>query len=76
MATSGLPRREATGDRPRRQVVAGGRLVRQPGGGQFYAPTVLAGVTPAMRIWREEVFGPVRGPPRTPGRALALQTLR
>jgi len=76
VATSGLPRREATGDRPRRQVVAGGRLVRQPGGGQFYAPTVLAGVTPAMRIWREEVFGPVRGPPRTPGRALALQTLR
>ena len=28
-------------------------------GGQFYAPTVLVGVTPAMRIWREEVFGPV-----------------
>ncbi|KAK9821805.1 hypothetical protein WJX81_007733 [Elliptochloris bilobata] len=41
------------------QVLAGGRLVRPPGGGQFYAPTVLAGVTPAMRIWREEVFGPV-----------------
>ena len=27
--------------------------------GEFFAPTVLTGVTPAMRIWREEVFGPV-----------------
>lgn len=27
--------------------------------GQFYEPTVLTGVTPDMRIFREEVFGPV-----------------
>jgi succinate-semialdehyde dehydrogenase/glutarate-semialdehyde dehydrogenase len=27
--------------------------------GAFYAPTVLTGVTPQMRIMREEVFGPV-----------------
>jgi len=27
--------------------------------GSFFAPTVLGGVTPAMRIAREEVFGPV-----------------
>jgi aldehyde dehydrogenase (NAD+) len=27
--------------------------------GTFFAPTVLGGVTPAMRIAREEVFGPV-----------------
>ncbi|MEU3655645.1 NADP-dependent succinic semialdehyde dehydrogenase [Streptomyces sp. NPDC032161] len=27
--------------------------------GWFYAPTVLTGVTPAMRIHREETFGPV-----------------
>ena len=40
-------------------MLAGGHLVAHPSGGQFYAPTVLAGVTPAMRIWREEVFGPV-----------------
>ncbi|MBP0047575.1 NAD-dependent succinate-semialdehyde dehydrogenase [Marinobacterium sp. AK62] len=28
-------------------------------GGCFYAPTVLSGVTPEMRIYREETFGPV-----------------
>jgi succinate-semialdehyde dehydrogenase/glutarate-semialdehyde dehydrogenase len=28
-------------------------------GGTFYEPTVLTGVTPAMRIFREETFGPV-----------------
>lgn len=27
--------------------------------GYFYAPTVLSGVTPEMRIYREETFGPV-----------------
>jgi aldehyde dehydrogenase (NAD+) len=27
--------------------------------GSFFAPTVLGGVNPAMRIAREEVFGPV-----------------
>lgn len=27
--------------------------------GQFYEPTLLTGVTPAMRIFHEEVFGPV-----------------
>ncbi|MEM6623626.1 MAG: NAD-dependent succinate-semialdehyde dehydrogenase [Pseudomonadota bacterium] len=29
------------------------------GQGHFYAPTVLAGVNPDMRIYREETFGPV-----------------
>ena len=28
-------------------------------GKQFYAPTILTGVTPAMRVAREEIFGPV-----------------
>lgn len=28
-------------------------------GGYFYAPTVLSGVTPDMKIYREETFGPV-----------------
>lgn len=42
------------------QVLAGGKIT-SPGGakGDFFAPTVLKGVTPAMRIWKEEVFGPV-----------------
>lgn len=29
--------------------------------GQFYPPTILSGVAPGMKIWEEEVFGPVRG---------------
>ena len=27
--------------------------------GQFYEPTLISGITPAMRISREEVFGPI-----------------
>ncbi len=38
-------------------VLAGGR--RHSRGGLFYEPTVLADVTPEMRIYREETFGPV-----------------
>eukprot|EP00887_Chlorella_sp_A99_P003616 scaffold7.g3616.t1 len=43
------------------KVLVGGALPRAPaaGGGTYYPPTVLTGVTPDMRIWREEVFGPV-----------------
>ncbi|GAB4441308.1 MAG: succinic semialdehyde dehydrogenase [Anaerolineae bacterium] len=40
------------------RVVAGGR--RRPDlGPLFYEPTVLTGVTPAMRVFGEETFGPV-----------------
>ncbi|KAL7468024.1 hypothetical protein ACHAXS_008249 [Conticribra weissflogii] len=28
-------------------------------GGQFYQPTLISGVTSEMRIWKEEVFGPI-----------------
>ena len=38
-------------------------MPRWPGsartGASFYAPAVLTGVTPDMRIMREEIFGPV-----------------
>jgi succinate-semialdehyde dehydrogenase/glutarate-semialdehyde dehydrogenase len=39
------------------RVLVGGR--RHALGGTFYEPTVLAGVTPAMKVAREETFGPV-----------------
>ncbi|MDB6180784.1 NAD-dependent succinate-semialdehyde dehydrogenase [Paracoccus fistulariae] len=39
------------------QVIAGG--TRLPRGGNFFAPTILTGVTAAMKIAREETFGPV-----------------
>jgi succinate-semialdehyde dehydrogenase/glutarate-semialdehyde dehydrogenase len=38
-------------------VLTGGE--RHTLGGRFYEPTVLSGVTPGMRITREETFGPV-----------------
>ena len=38
-------------------VALGGR--RHALGGTFYEPTILTGVTPAMRVAREETFGPV-----------------
>lgn len=43
-------------------LCGGGRPEGLTGGlerGWFYAPTVLTGITPAMRIHREETFGPV-----------------
>ncbi|MBM3818957.1 MAG: NADP-dependent succinate-semialdehyde dehydrogenase [Acidimicrobiia bacterium] len=39
------------------RLVTGGR--RHSLGGRFYEPTVLADVTPAMLVSREETFGPV-----------------
>jgi hypothetical protein len=39
------------------RVLTGGR--RHVHGGTFFEPTVLADVTPAMRVAREETFGPV-----------------
>ena len=40
-------------------LVTGGRARPDLGGTQFFEPTVLTGVTPDMRINREETFGPV-----------------
>ncbi|CAM3889606.1 NAD-dependent succinate-semialdehyde dehydrogenase [Vreelandella rituensis] len=39
------------------QVLSGGR--RLDGPGAWYAPTLLTGVTPEMRVFHEELFGPV-----------------
>lgn len=43
------------------QVVCGGGRVTEGGldRGYFYAPTIIAGVTPDFRIYQEETFGPV-----------------
>jgi len=38
-------------------LLTGGK--RHALGGLFFEPTVLAGVTPGMRVFREEIFGPV-----------------
>jgi succinate-semialdehyde dehydrogenase/glutarate-semialdehyde dehydrogenase len=39
------------------KIVAGGK--RSALGGRFYEPTLLTGVTPEMKVSREETFGPV-----------------
>jgi succinate-semialdehyde dehydrogenase/glutarate-semialdehyde dehydrogenase len=43
------------------RLIYGGQRLTENGldRGCFYAPTLLAGVTPEMRIYREETFGPV-----------------
>ncbi|MBI3944778.1 MAG: aldehyde dehydrogenase family protein [Armatimonadetes bacterium] len=43
------------------EVLTGGKAPEGDGlsKGWFYEPTVLGGVTPAMRVAREEIFGPV-----------------
>ena len=41
------------------RLLAGGTQARQDSGGFYLTPTVFDGVTPAMRIAQEEVFGPV-----------------
>jgi succinate-semialdehyde dehydrogenase/glutarate-semialdehyde dehydrogenase len=43
-------------DRGATALVGGQRLDRP---GYFYAPTILTDLTPAMSVYREEVFGPV-----------------
>jgi gamma-glutamyl-gamma-aminobutyraldehyde dehydrogenase len=40
-------------------VVTGGGRVREETGGWYMAPTVVSGVRPEHRLFREEVFGPV-----------------
>jgi len=42
-------------------LLCGGKAIRdgELADGSFMEPTVFADVTPSMRIWREEIFGPV-----------------
>ncbi|GAA1808301.1 NADP-dependent succinic semialdehyde dehydrogenase [Planosporangium flavigriseum] len=41
------------------KVLLGGKPLDRPG--WWYPPTVVAGITPEMRMWHEEVFAPVAG---------------
>ena len=41
------------------KVVIGGKAVGGGGRGAYYEPTILTNVTKDMRVWQEEVFGPV-----------------
>ena len=54
-------RQLANVDRIVTETVSAGATVRAGGRheGLFYRPTVLAGVTPSMAAFREEIFGPV-----------------
>ena len=53
------------------RVVTGGG--RPDGAGWFYPPTVVAEVTPAMRLHLEEAFGPVATVYSVPGVAEAIE---
>ena len=48
-----------TGKSDGARVSMGGQRVRQDSGGYFVEPTVFDAVKPAMKIAREEIFGPV-----------------
>jgi acyl-CoA reductase-like NAD-dependent aldehyde dehydrogenase len=41
------------------KVMVGGKRNTSVSCGQFYEPTIIVNVTPKMRIYQEEVFGPV-----------------
>ncbi len=41
------------------RVALGGKRVREDSGGFYIEPTIFDGVTPQMKIAREEIFGPV-----------------
>ncbi|HDS1734423.1 NAD-dependent succinate-semialdehyde dehydrogenase [Pseudomonas sp. BP8] len=56
-AASGVERMVGEAVEAGARVVAGGR--RHPLGETFFEPTLLADVTPDMRVAREEIFGPV-----------------
>ncbi|MBW2448012.1 MAG: aldehyde dehydrogenase family protein [Deltaproteobacteria bacterium] len=43
------------------EVVLGGRRAAADAGGDFYEPTLVAGVDHSMRMMREETFGPMLG---------------
>jgi succinate-semialdehyde dehydrogenase / glutarate-semialdehyde dehydrogenase len=58
--------------------VAAGATIRtggfdHPGPGAFVDPVVITGVTPTMRVFREETFGPVAAVVRVPDEEAAIE---
>jgi succinate-semialdehyde dehydrogenase/glutarate-semialdehyde dehydrogenase len=53
------------------RVVTGGQRPDRPG--WFYPPTLIADITPEMRMHREEVFGPVASLYRVPDLDAAIE---
>jgi succinate-semialdehyde dehydrogenase/glutarate-semialdehyde dehydrogenase len=53
------------------RLVTGGK--RPDGPGWFYPPTLIADITPQMRMYREEVFGPVASLYRVPDLDAAIE---
>ncbi|ODT12211.1 MAG: NADP-dependent succinic semialdehyde dehydrogenase [Microbacterium sp. SCN 70-18] len=53
------------------RIIAGGYRIEGPG--NYYAPTVLADVTPEMPVFREETFGPVMAIVRADDAAHAIR---
>ncbi len=41
------------------QIMVGGNSLEGKLGGAYFQPTIITNVTPQMRVWTEEVFGPV-----------------
>ncbi len=68
--------RDAVDRQVKESVAAGARILQGgkqiEGRGWYYAPTVLAGVTPSMPAFHEEVFGPVAAVMRAAGEAEAV----
>ncbi|HEY4569899.1 MAG TPA: NADP-dependent succinic semialdehyde dehydrogenase [Kribbella sp.] len=53
------------------RLITGGQRPDRPG--WFYPPTLIADITPEMRMYREEVFGPVAGLFRVPDIGAAIE---
>ncbi|HQY43270.1 MAG TPA: aldehyde dehydrogenase [Paracoccaceae bacterium] len=63
----------ADAEREGGQIVTGGKRTLEETGGYYMEPTVVTGVQPSHRLFREEVFGPVLAVTRFTDEADALR---
>lgn len=66
-----LERQVADSLRQGARLVIGGERLNRPG--YYFAPTILSDVTPSMRVFREETFGPVAAIVRVADEAEAIR---